>query len=179
MLCSKIPVTYGQHGHPVIKLFTYFHSLMTYRIIFWETHLTARGYLHYRKKLLESLWAQNLKLLVETYLRCYRSYYFHANIYSHYLNFVINNLGHFQTNSATHCVNTRNKHHLHRPTSKLTCFQKSTYNSGIKISNNLPASLKSLMNEKAGFNIALKQYLNTHLFYSVDEFLLPKMETAS
>jgi hypothetical protein len=28
------------------------------------------------------------------------------------LNFIINNLEHFQTNSAIHCVNTRNKHHL-------------------------------------------------------------------
>jgi hypothetical protein len=31
----------------------------------------------------------------------------------------------------------------------LTCFQKSTYYSGTKIFNNLPSSLKSLMNEKA------------------------------
>jgi hypothetical protein len=30
------------------------------------------------------------------------------------LNFVINVLEHFQTNSAIHRVNTRNKHHLHR-----------------------------------------------------------------
>jgi hypothetical protein len=95
------------------------------------------------------------------------------------LSFVINSLEHFQTNSAIHCVNKRNKHHLHRPLANLTCFQKSTCHSGIKIFTNLPASLKSLMNEKAEFKIALKQYLNTHSFYSVDEFLLPKMESAS
>jgi hypothetical protein len=35
------------------------------------------------------------------------------------------------------------------------------------------------MNEKARFKIALKQYLNTHSFYSVDEFPLPKTESAS
>jgi hypothetical protein len=35
------------------------------------------------------------------------------------------------------------------------------------------------MNKKAKFKIALKLYLNTHLFYSADEFLLPKMESAS
>jgi hypothetical protein len=40
------------------------------------------------------------------------------------LNFVINNLEHFQTNSAIHCVNTRNKHHLHRPVANLIRFQK-------------------------------------------------------
>jgi hypothetical protein len=73
------------------------------------------------------------------------------------LNYVINNPEHFQTNSVIRCVNTRNKHHLHRPTANLTCFQKSTYYSGIKIFNNLPASLNSLMNKKAKFKIALKQ----------------------
>jgi hypothetical protein len=39
-----------------------------------------------------------------------------------------------------------------------------TYHSGNKIFNNLPSSLKSLMNAKAKFKVALKQYLNTHSF---------------
>jgi hypothetical protein len=82
------------------------------------------------------------------------------------------------TNSAIHCVNTRNKHYLHRPIANLTCFQKNVYYSGIKVFNNLPASLKSLMNEKTTFKIVLKQYLNTHSFYSFHEFLLPKRESA-
>jgi IS1 family transposase len=94
------------------------------------------------------------------------------------LNFIINNQEHFQTNSAVHSVNPRNKHHLHRPVANLSCFQKSTYYSGIKIFNNLPSSLKSLMNEKVEFKVALKQYLNTYSFYSVDEFLLSKRNSS-
>jgi hypothetical protein len=39
----------------------------------------------------------------------------------------------------------------------LTCFQKSAYYSGIKVFSNLPSSLKSLMNEKAQFKLALKR----------------------
>jgi hypothetical protein len=95
------------------------------------------------------------------------------------LNFVINNLEHFQTNSAIYGVNTRNKYHLHRSTGNLICFQKSTYDSSIKMFNNLPPTLRSLMNGKEKFKIALKQYLNAHSFYSADEFLLPKTESAS
>jgi hypothetical protein len=34
--------------------------------------------------------------------------------------------------------------------------------------------ISSLMDEKARFKIALKQYLNTHSFYSIDEYLLSK-----
>jgi hypothetical protein len=56
--------------------------------------------------------------------------------------------------------------------------QKSTYYSGIKIFNNLPSSLKSLMNEKGEFKVALKRYLNTHSFYSIDEFLLSKNDSS-
>jgi hypothetical protein len=95
------------------------------------------------------------------------------------LNFVINNLEHSQTNPAIHCVNTRNKHHLRRPPANLTCLQKSTYYSGIKVFNKLPASLKSLKNEKATFKIVPKQCLNTHSFCSVDEFLSSKMGPVS
>jgi hypothetical protein len=74
------------------------------------------------------------------------------------LNFVISNQGHFQANSVVHGVNTRNKHHIHSPIANLTGFQKSSYYSGIKIFNNLPSSLKSLMNEKATFKESLKRY---------------------
>jgi hypothetical protein len=34
------------------------------------------------------------------------------------------------------------------------------------------------MNEKAEFKVALKQYLNTHSFYSVDEFLLSENDSS-
>jgi hypothetical protein len=83
------------------------------------------------------------------------------------INSIINNQERFQTSSAIHSVNARNKHHLHRPIANLSCFQNSTYYAGLKIFNNLPSSLKSLMNEEAQFKVAL-----THSFYSVDEFLL-------
>jgi hypothetical protein len=34
-----------------------------------------------------------------------------------------------------------------------------------------------LMNEKVEFKVALKRYLNTHSFYSVDEFLSSKNDS--
>jgi IS1 family transposase len=90
------------------------------------------------------------------------------------MNFIVNNRELFQTNSAVHSVNTRNKHQLHRPIVNLSCFQKSAFYTGIKIFNTLPSSLTSLVNKKSQFKVALKRYLNTHSFYSVDEFLMLK-----
>lgn len=59
-----------------------------------------------------------------------------------------------------------------------TCyvFRKSTYYAGIKIFNNLPSCLRSLVIEKTQFKVTLKRYLSAHLpLYSVDEFVLPKI----
>jgi hypothetical protein len=70
-------------------------------------------------------------------------------------------------------VNTRHKHYLHKPTANLSCFQKWAYYGGIKIFN-LPFDLKSLMNDKAKFRMVRKHYLNTHSFYSVEEYIFSK-----
>jgi hypothetical protein len=90
------------------------------------------------------------------------------------MNYILNNQEHFQTNSSIHSIDTRNKHHLHRPNANLSCFQKSTFYADIRIFNRLPLSLISLKNEKTKFKAELKQYLNTHSFYSVDEFFMYK-----
>jgi hypothetical protein len=53
-------------------------------------------------------------------------------------------------------------------------FKKSTFYTGIRILKILPCILTILKNEKAKFKVALRKYLNTHSFYSVDEFLMYK-----
>ena len=86
------------------------------------------------------------------------------------MSFLIGNRDKFLTNSSVHGINTRNKHHLHRPIANLSCFQKGTSYSGIRIFNNLPQSIASLTNEKPQFKVALKNFLYAHSFYSVDGF---------
>ena len=76
----------------------------------------------------------------------------------------------FQTNLSVHNINTRNKHHFHRPVANLSCFQKGTSYCGIRIFNSLPQTITNLKNKKTHFKVALKKFLNAHSFYSVDEF---------
>jgi hypothetical protein len=61
------------------------------------------------------------------------------------MNFLVNNQEHFQTNSAIHSDNTRNRDYLHRPIANISCFQKSAYCASIKISNSLPSNLRSVI----------------------------------
>ena len=86
------------------------------------------------------------------------------------MSFFVGNQENIQTNSSVHSINTRNKHHLHRPVANLSCFQKGASNSGIRIFNSLPRSITSLKSEKSQFRIALREFLNANSFYSVDEF---------
>ena len=88
------------------------------------------------------------------------------------MHFICSNQENFQTNSSIHNINTKNKHHFHRPNAKLSCFQKSTFYAGIRIFNSLQRSLTILKNEKAKFKLALREYLNTHCFYSVYTFFI-------
>ena len=53
----------------------------------------------------------------------------------------------------------------------LTLFQKGAYFYGIKLFNHLPPRIKRLSNEIKLFKPALKRFLNTHSFYSVEKYL--------
>jgi hypothetical protein len=159
--------------------YAYLHYLMKYGIIFWGNSTDSKKVFTLQKKtvrIMVGVKPQNscrglFKILQILLLPC--------EYISSLLIFIINNQEHFQTNSAVHSVNTRNNNHLHITAANLICFQKRTYYSGINIFNTLPSSLKSLMNEKAKFKVALKRYLNTHSFYSVDEFLVSKTVSSS
>jgi len=93
----------------------------------------------------------------------------------------INKLHHQKTGnekkkSSTHNINTRNKHHLHKPNASLLCFQTSTFYAIIKIFNSLPPSMTVITNDEEKFQTALRKYLHTHSFYSVDEFFMCKYD---
>ena len=61
---------------------------------------------------------------------------------------MLNNQGQFQTNSAVHSDNTKNKYHLHRATANLSC---------------LPCGFTRLNNEKTQFKTEIR---NMRSFYS-------------
>jgi hypothetical protein len=52
----------------------------------------------------------------------------------------------------------------------VSVLQVSIFYSGIRIFDSLPRSIINLKNEKTQFKVALKEFLNAHSFYSVDEF---------
>ena len=69
-----------------------------------------------------------------------------------------------------HNNNTRQRNDLHLPQVTLAMYQKGVYYSGIKIINGLPKEIKVVSIKHSKLKIALKHFLHTHSFYSLDEF---------
>jgi hypothetical protein len=72
--------------------------------------------------------------------------------------------------SDVHAFNTRFNHDLHFPVVNLTIFQKGVWFSGIKLYNHLPSTLKQLSYSIPKFKVALKRFLTTKSFYTVEEY---------
>jgi len=83
---------------------------------------------------------------------------------------VVKNNDLFTTNQEIHKINTRCNANLHPPTSNLAIFQKGVYCSGIKLYNHLPPNITSLAKDIKLFKPALKRFLCSHSFYSVDKY---------
>ena len=74
--------------------------------------------------------------------------------------FIIKNQEFFQTNLSVHKINTG--------------INIISFYAAIKIFNSLQPSVTILKYDQAKFTAALRKYLHTHSFYSVDEFFMCK-----
>ncbi|PNF25488.1 hypothetical protein B7P43_G05930 [Cryptotermes secundus] len=83
---------------------------------------------------------------------------------------VVKNRECYITNSDVHARNTRFNHDLHLPVVNLMIFQKGGWYSGIKLHNHLSPELKQLSYDIPGFKVALKKFLITNSFYTVEEY---------
>jgi len=84
--------------------------------------------------------------------------------------FVVKNKDLFKTNSDVHSFNTRAHYDFHIPPANLTVFQNGVWHSGINIYNYLPPTIKQLSNDISKFKPALKRFLYTNSFYTLEEY---------
>jgi hypothetical protein len=56
------------------------------------------------------------------------------------------------------------------PSCSLTVFQNGVYYTGVKVFNYLPIELKWLIESSMKFKVAIRRYLVSHCFYTLDEF---------
>jgi hypothetical protein len=151
--------------------FSYFHSIITYGIIFWGNLTNISRVFKLQKKVIRIISG------VESRDSC-RGLFRKLDIlplsYEYILSlmlFVTDNQNNFHSGLEVHSMNTRSKNQHYLPTSNLSVFQKGTTFSGIRLFNSLPGTIQSLRNDRAHFKNNLLSYLMTNSFYTVAEFL--------
>jgi hypothetical protein len=82
---------------------------------------------------------------------------------------MVNNKNKFKLNSDVCNIQTRQKYNFHQPSSNLLLYQKGAYSLGIKVFNSLPQSIKNSSDNPKQFKSDLRNYLDAHSFYSIDE----------
>jgi len=89
------------------------------------------------------------------------------------MKFTVNNQEEFDTNSAVHSSNTRNKRHIRRSTVTTFVFTEKCVQCCHLMFSIVLCIPTSRVNGKAPFEAAYRIYLNSS-FYSADEFLMLK-----
>ena len=87
------------------------------------------------------------------------------------MRFRSSNLGNYKFNTSIHDKNPRHKLKLHKPSTRLSMYQKSVYYNGINVYNTLPDAIAELVANKKFFSRQLKKYLIDKSFYSLEEFM--------
>jgi hypothetical protein len=135
-----------------------FHSIMSYGIIFWGNSSHSSEIFKIQKRVIRTMMGCGYrescrKLFVELQILPLASQYILS-----LLLFVVNNRNYFNPNSVYHDSNTRHRNDFHLPQATLAMYQKGVYNSGVKVFNRLPKTLKNNSKKPGNFKIAMKHY---------------------
>jgi hypothetical protein len=152
-----------------INYFSYFHSVMTYGIIFWGNSPLSVLIFKIQKRVIRVITDSRSPDSCRELFKKLKILPLQSQYIFSLLLFMAKNREQFKSNSQIHSINTRqNNNNLHYPTCNLTAFQKGTYYLGIKVFNSLPLSIKNIVYDRKQFKFALKIFLLLNSFYSLE-----------
>ena len=146
----------------------YFHSLLSYGILFWGSSHITRDVFRIQKRALRIITNNSRRtscrpLFKKLNILTLTSQY----IYS-ILIFVAENKNQFETDKEIYSRNTRHSLDLHIPFTRLSVAQRSVLYMGCKIFNSLPTQIKIHNYNLRRFKENLKNYLCRQSLYSLE-----------
>jgi len=156
----------------VLKMiyYSYFHSVMSYGIIFWGTSHFATNIFGIQKRMIRIITNRSKRDSCRSIFKQLQILTLPGQYVYSLLMFVNKSRECFLSNSNIHGRNTRNNLNLHLPTTNLKLVQKGVYHSAIKIFNHLPTEIKSLFEDPKHFKIEVRSFLLDHTLYSLDDY---------
>jgi hypothetical protein len=147
-----------------------FHSLMTYRIIFWGNSPLGATIFCLQKKAIRIMEGCGNRV---SFRNLFRKFHI-LPLTSHYLlslfMFVLQHKDLFITSMDSHNLVTRQSNNLYTPQANLSVYQKGAYYSGVKIFNKLPSNIKNVNGNITKFKTTLKRFLYVNSFYTLGEY---------
>ena len=116
-----------------------FHSIMTYRLIFWGNSHYSNIIFRLQKRIIRIIVGIRGRDSCREHFKKLKILPLQSQYILSLLLFVVDNGDYFKVNSEIHNINTRTKSNFHRPISNLSAYQKGTYYSGIRVFSSLPA----------------------------------------
>jgi hypothetical protein len=152
--------------------FSYFHSVMTYGIMFWGNSSHAERVFKLQKRVIRIMKGCGLRDSCRKHFRDLsilplRSQY----IYSLMI-FVVKNREMFDTNKLLYEINTRHNMDIHVNQVNLAIYGKGVHHMAGRIYNALPDTLKEISKNIEQFKHNLKEFLYFNSFYTLDEFFM-------
>ena len=124
--------------------FSYFHSILSYGIIFWGNSSHSFNIFKVQKKAIRIIMNASIKDSCRQLFKILNILPLKSQYIFSLLLFVAKNRDLYESNSEIHTVNTRYSSDLHTPMANLVTFQSGPYYFGIKVFNHLPTSIKKL-----------------------------------
>jgi hypothetical protein len=154
----------------LMTYFAYFHSIMSYEIIFWGNSSYSVKIFKLQKRVIRIITgAKNRDSCRELFKNLKILTLVSQFIFS-VVSFIVDNPEDYIYNYCIHKRNSRQGNNLHQSTVSLSLYQKGVISMGIKIYNNLPTFIKESNTTSQKFKSLLKNFLYANKFYTLNEY---------
>jgi len=123
--------------------FSYFHSLLTYGVIFWGNFPISKNSFKIQKRVIRMITNNPRRESCKHLFKRLKILTLPSQYIFSVLVFIAENRDLFMFNRDIHSFNTQNHLDLHLPSTHLTVVQRGVLYSGCKIFNKLPVQIKS------------------------------------
>jgi exonuclease III len=151
--------------------YAYYHSTIKYGIIHWGNSTDINKVFLIQKKLIRIMMKVNATHSCRDLFKKLDILPVPCVYLLSLMTFVVNNQEKFLTNNSVHSKGTRINNLFHLPVTHLSAYQKGVYYSGIRLFNMLPTHILNKKNDKRLFKSALREFLQSNVFYSINEFI--------
>ena len=129
--------------------FSYFHSIISYGVIFWRTSRHSSIIFRLQKRAIRIITG----IICREQFRMLKILSLQSQYILSLQLFLIDNREHFRVNTEIHHINKRYRLNLHPPMTHLSVYQKGAHYSGIKMFYSLPTHIKELSHNTNHLNV--------------------------